>query len=114
MGNWTIKFYANSRGDQLIQDFIRKQDKPTKSKIARIIDLVGKYGLNLGLPHSRYIGHGIYELRIRGKNEVRIFYIAIVNNLEVIFIHAFNKRTQKMPRKEYEIAKERKDLLTLV
>lgn len=112
MGNWTIMFYANSRGNQPVQDFIREQDKPTISKIARSIDLVSKYGPNLGLPHSRYISYGIYELRVRGKNEVRIFYIVISKNFEVIFIHAFNKRTQKMPRKEYEIAKERKESLT--
>jgi len=114
MNNWTIRFYTNSRGDELVQDFIRRQDKQTKSKISRSIDLINKYGPDLGLPHSRYLGDGIYELRIRGKNEVRIFYIAVVSNLEVIFIHAFKKRTQKMPRKEYIIAKERRATLTLL
>ena len=112
MNNWVIRFYTNSRGDELVKDFIRDQDKQTKSKIARSIDLINKYGPDLGLPHSRYLGDGVYELRIRGKNEVRIFYIAIINNLEVILIHAFKKRTQKMPRREYIIAKERRDTLT--
>ncbi len=114
MNNWVIRFYTNSRGDELVQDFIRNQDKQTKSKISRSIDLINKYGPDLGLPHSRYLGDGIYELRIRGKNEVRIFYIIIVNDLEVIFLHAFKKRTQKMPRREYIIAKERRDILTIL
>lgn len=112
MSNWIIQFYKNNRGDEIVQDFIRQQDKQTKSKIVRSIDLINKYGPDLGMPHSRYIGYGIYELRIRGRNEVRIFYIVVVNNQEVIFIHAFKKRTQKMPHKEYIIAKDRKDILT--
>ena len=114
MNNWTIIFYTNSRGDELVQDFIRNQDKQTKSKIARSINLISEYGPDLGMPHSRYMGEGIYELRVRGKNEVRIFYIAVINNLEVIFIHAFKKRTQKTPQKELNIAKDRKDLLTQI
>ncbi len=88
MNNWIIGFYSNSRGDELVQNFIRNQDKQTRSKISRNIDLVSKYGPDLGMPHSRYMGDEIYELRIRGKNEVRIFYIAVITNLEVIFIHA--------------------------
>lgn len=114
MSSWTIVFYSNDRGDEPVQDFIRKQDTSTKSKIARSIDLVRKYGPNLGMPHSRYIGDGIYELRISGKNEVRVFYITALSSQEVIFIHAFKKRTQKMSRSEYKIAIKRKDILTLI
>lgn len=112
MSNWIISFYANNRGDELVKDFIRDQDSQTKSKIARSIDLVSKYGPDLGMPHARYMGDGIYELRIRGNNEVRIFYIAIVINREVMFIHAFKKRTQKTPQKELRIAIDRKSMLT--
>lgn len=111
MQNWGVGFYKNIRGDEIIQDFIRRQDKQTKSKIARSIDLISKYGPDLGLPHSRYMGYGIYELRIQGKNAVRIFYIAITANREVVFIHAFKKKTQKTPVKELKIAKNRRELL---
>jgi phage-related protein len=112
MNNWTISFYINNRGDELVQDFIRNQDEQTQSKITRNIDLVSKYGPNLGMPHSRYMGNGIYELRIRGNNEVRIFYISIIMNREVMFIHVFKKRTQKTPPKELKIAISRKKELT--
>ncbi len=112
MSNWTIQFYTNSRGDELVQDFIRSQDKKTKSKIARNIDLVSRYGPNLGMPHSKYINDGIYELRVVGKNNIRIFYISITSRLEIIFLHAHTKKTQKMSTKDYKIAVERKDILT--
>jgi phage-related protein len=112
MSNWIIRFYINARGDELVQDFVRKQDKVTISKIARSIDLVSVYGPDLGMPHSRYLSDGIYELRIRGKNEVRIFYIAVTAKREVIFLHAYKKRTQKMSNNEFEVALSRKKSLT--
>lgn len=112
MTKWVIRFYINARGDEIVQDFVRKQDKTTISKIARSIDLVSVYGPDLGMPRSRYLSDGIYELRIRGKNEVRIFYITVTVKREVIFLHAYKKRTQKMSSNDFEVALSRKKLLT--
>jgi len=73
------------------------------------MDLLEKYGPGLGMPHSKMIAPGLYELRVRGQNEVRIFYM--FKGKFVYFLHAFKKQTQKTPDKEIEIAKQR---LTLI
>ena len=113
MNNWVIRFYTNSRGDELVQDFIRQQDKPTYAKTIRLLGLIAKNGPNLGMPYSRYMQDGLYELRIRGKNEVRIFYV-FQTEMTVFLLHAFKKRSKKTPYKELEIAINRKKELTII
>lgn len=113
MGNWIIRFYSNSRGDDLVHDFIRQQDKQTSAKIVRLLGLLAKYGPNLGMPYSRYMKYGLYELRIKGKSEVRIFYIFQVEKT-IYLLHAFKKKSQKTPANEYKLALTRKKELTTI
>jgi phage-related protein len=111
MSKWRIVFYATDRGEKPVETFIAKQDKPTIAKIIRNIDLLQQNGPSLGMPFSKYMGENLHELRIRGKNEVRIFYFIQIGDL-IVLLHAFNKRTQKTPTKELSIAIKRKNDLT--
>lgn len=111
MNNWTVKFYSKPRSDKPVEIFIESQDKPTYAKIVRLLGLLSEHGPNLGMPYSRYMRDGIYELRVRGKNEVRIFYISQIE-MTIFLLHAFNKRSQKTPDKELKIAINRKKELT--
>lgn len=108
---WKIVFYPTSRGSEPVQDFIQKQDASAVAKIFRTIDLLQEHGPLLGMPYTKYLGDHLSELRIRGKNEVRIFYFYHKEDT-IMLLHAFNKKTQKTPTKELEIAKKRKRELT--
>ena len=111
MNKWVVKFYKSSRGDEYVNNFIRDQDKITRSKIIKTIDLVCRYGPNLGLPHSRNMRNGLYELRVMGKNNIRIFYIFKLGTI-IYFLHGFKKKSQSTPRKEINIARKRQKELT--
>lgn len=58
------------------------------------------------MPHTRQMGDGLYELRVRGKQEVRIFYI-FAKGSTIYLLHAFQKKTQTTPKKELETARQR-------
>ncbi|TSC85991.1 MAG: Uncharacterized protein G01um101416_755 [Microgenomates group bacterium Gr01-1014_16] len=73
------------------------------------MDLLQKHGPDLGMPHSKIITSGLNELRVRGKNEIRIFYT--FKGKSIYFLHAFKKQTQKTPDKEIKTANQR---LTLI
>ncbi len=62
----------------------------------------------LGMPHAKMLGHGLYELRIRGKEELRIFYF--FKQKTIYLLHAFKKQTQKTPQKELDLAMQRMGL----
>ncbi len=114
MKQYLVRFYKDARGEEPVLKFIWAQDASTQSKFTKLFHLLEEYGPELMMPYARYLKNGIYELRIRGKNEVRVFYVLMTKQQVGVLLHAFKKRTQKMPTKEFEVARQRaKDLTDL-
>jgi len=88
--------------DTKIEMFIASLEKSVIAKVLRTIDLLEMFGNKLGLPHSKKIGARLFELRIRGNQEVRILYTFYKD--EAILLHGFIKKTDRIPRKEIKIA----------
>jgi len=93
-----------------VKAFVKKLQKPTQSKVLRGIELLEQYGWNLSMPHTKKISNFLYELRIRGTQDVRIIYV--LQEDSAILLHCFLKKTQKTPRREIETAEKRFRLLT--
>ena len=92
-----------------VEDFILSLEKSTIAKVLRVIDLLEKFGHQLGLPHSKKMSANLFELRIRGRQEVRIFYT--FQKGSVVMVHGFVKKSQKIPKREINQAKRKlKDL----
>ena len=62
------------------------------------------------MPYSKKLLTNLYELRVRGRQKVRIFYCFYQN--QAIIVHAFIKKSQKTPQKEIKTALNRIALLT--
>ena len=59
------------------------------------------------------IGSGVCEIRLHKEGEHRIIYLA-KHEESVYVLHAFQKKTQKTPKRDIDLAKKRfKDVLTL-
>jgi phage-related protein len=73
-----------------------------------ILDL--QCGRPLGMPLSRpmpVVAPGVHELRVRDSAGIyRAFYMTRVADAVLVF-HAFQKKTQKTPRSEIELAAKR-------
>lgn len=69
------------------------------------MDLLSEFGPNLREPHSKRISSNLYELRIKSEKSIRILYT--IKGREVVFLHAFVKSSQKLPKKELKIALDR-------
>lgn len=110
---WNIETYETGSGEKIVDEFIKKQRPQAKAKIAHIVKLLKQYGNKLGLPHSKALGSGLYELRIRGKEELRIIY-CFVPQKTIYLLHGFKKQTQQIPLKELDIALKRKKSLTYI
>lgn len=53
--------------DDAVEKFIQSLEEFTIAKILRTIDLLEKFGIRLGMPHSKRVSSKLFELRIRGK-----------------------------------------------
>lgn len=90
--------------DKKLERFIYSLEKYTLAKVLRTIDLLQKFGSQLGMPQSKKVDRKLFELRIRGVQEVRIFYT--FKNNKAILLHGYLKKSQKIPKKELQAAQE--------
>ncbi len=105
-----MKFYQTERGELPVKEFISQLETPTRSKIDSYFNLLASQGPWLKPPYAKKLQSGLYELRISGKETVRILY-TMVNN-EYYLLHVFKKQSQKTPQKELKTAIDRtKDLI---
>ena len=103
--NWEVVFFESNRGEKPVEEFFGKQQLSARTKMLHLFELLEVYGSQLGMPHAKQLGSGIYELRVRGKEEIRVFYG--FKQKTIYLLHAFKKQTQKTPRKELETALNR-------
>lgn len=101
-----IKIFFNDK----VESFILSLEKPTIAKVLHVIDLLEKFGHQLNLPHSKKVNADLFELRIRGQQEVRIFYTFQKGNVTIL--HGFIKKSQRIPKREIEQAKRKLRNLT--
>lgn len=102
---WIIKSFETKRGEKPVEEFVKNLDEATIAKFVHSIDLLEKHGPFLGMPHVKKLTSDLYELRIRGKQEVRIIYGFVKKT--IYLLHGFRKQTQKTPKKEIEISLSR-------
>jgi phage-related protein len=64
-------------------------------------------GPNLGEPHTKAFGEGLFELRLKGAEGIaRVFFCTLVGR-RVVMLHSFIKKTDKTPPRERRIAEAR-------
>lgn len=52
------------------------------------------------------VGAGVYEIRIHAQGAYRVFYVAKFQE-GIYVLHAFQKKTQKTPKRDLEIGRQR-------
>jgi phage-related protein len=64
-------------------------------------------GLNLGEPHSKAFGGGVFELRLKGAEGIaRVFYCTLIGR-RIMMLHSFVKKSDKTPPGDRRLAEKR-------
>ena len=64
-------------------------------------------GPNLGEPHTKAFGEGLFELRLKGAEGIgRVFFCTLVGK-RIVMLHSFVKKSAKTPSRDREIAEAR-------
>ena len=77
------------------------------ARYLRLTDLMMEFGSNLGLPYTKPIDKGLFELRVKSKEGIARVFFCTKTGKKIIILHSFIKKTQKTPQKEIRIAKIR-------
>jgi len=100
--SWRIEYYSSD-----IEQAVLDLPESLLARYLHLTDLMMSFGSNLGMPHTRSLGEGLSELRVRGKEGIaRIFYCTGTGR-KIIMLHLFIKKSQKTPRKEIGTARRR-------
>ena len=104
---WKIEFYKTITGSSPVDEFVEQLDVEAQNKIIQVLALLKEFAINLSMPHSKkIIGTPLWELRVLGGDNMRIFYVA-QSGKTFLILHAFQKKKQKTDKKEIKIALDR-------
>jgi phage-related protein len=99
---WIITFH-----DQRVEAGIIALPDTLLARFLRYAERMETFGPDLGMPHTRAMGDGLFELRIKGAEGIaRVFYCTMAKQ-RIVFLHHFVKKTDKTPSRELRIARER-------
>ena len=96
---WLVTFYSKE-----VRENISKLPIGILAKYARLTMLMEDYGPNIGMPHTRHMGKGLIEMRLKAIEGIaRVFYATAFKN-EIIILHSIIKKTNETPKRDLELA----------
>ena len=77
------------------------------ARYLRYSDRMEVFGPDLGMPHTRALGDGLFELRLKAVEGIsRVFYCTMVGK-KIMVLHQFIKKTDKTSPREIATARRR-------
>ena len=106
---WSIEFYIADDGQSPVRDFLAALDAKTQVRFAWSIEQLRLRNIQARPPLVRHLDGKLWELREESSTNIyRLLYVFFAGQ-RIIFLHGFQKKTQKTPRRELETALARLD-----
>ncbi len=104
--SWKIDFYNG------VDEQILSMPPKVQARMIRLLELIESHGANLGPPHTESMGDGLFEIRAKAKEGIGRSLFCYLKGKHIYVLHAFIKKSQKTPKKELEIARQRQKEVT--
>lgn len=100
--DYDIKYYS-----QTVQEQILKLPDTLAARYVVLTRRMQAIGPNLGEPHTKAMGDGLFELRLKGAEGIaRVFYCTLIGK-RIVMLHSFVKKTDRTPLRELDVARSR-------
>ena len=100
--SWTVTFF-NARAEREVLDL----PLGLLARFLRYAERLEAFGPDLGMPHTKPMGRGLFELRLQATEGIgRVLYCTVPGR-RVVMLHQFIKKTRKTPAREIAIARRR-------
>lgn len=100
--SYSIHYYSES-----VQTVILALPTTLQARYIGLTDRMRVVGANLGEPHTKALGDGLFELRLMGAEGIARVMFCTLSGRRIVMLHGFVKKTQKTPRTELAIAMRR-------
>lgn len=109
---WFVVFYVDERGLSPIQEFLQSLDLKTQARFMWSIEQLRVRNVRAQEPLVRHLEGKLWELREESSTNIYRLLYFFFSGRRIVFVHGFQKKTQKTPRHEIEIALNRIDSFT--
>ena len=99
---WEIQYYSES-----VRQDIEAWPVGIRAMYARITERMQGFGPYLGMPFTRPMGDGLFEIRAKGDEGIGRAFFCTTAGHRILILHAFIKKTQKTPRRDLALARRR-------
>ena len=104
---WTVEFYIDNQGNSPVLEFLKTLDRKTSARFDWSIDQLRQRNVHASEPLVKHLEGKIWELRRASDGNIyRLLYFFFTGR-KIVFVHGFQKKTQKTPRREITIAQQR-------
>ncbi|MBI1744424.1 type II toxin-antitoxin system RelE/ParE family toxin [Candidatus Acetothermia bacterium] len=104
---WEVDVYKEEDGSSPVECYLWSLPEKHLGKLLQIIEMLKERGPALPFPYSSQIEGKLRELRIQyGNTDYRILYYGN-RARSFVLLHAFNKRTEKTPARDKQLALKR-------
>jgi len=97
--------FFNNRSEK----FFNSINKEFNPRLRRVFRMLREYNYDLGMPLSKSLGGGLFELRIVGTTHTRFIYTFYNNN--IFILHGFVKKTERIANKDIRYAQKQLKML---
>ena len=108
MTEFELIAYETTDGEIPVEEFLDSVNPKMRAKIFGLMGILQEKGNTLREPYSKYLDDGIFELRCKfGSDITRVLYFFYYER-KIIMTNGFVKKTNKTPKEEIQLAKERR------
>lgn len=100
-------FYRTEAGNEPVRDWLKALDQEERFLIGTDIKTV-EFGWPVGMPTCRPMGSGLFEVRTSLPSDRIARVLFCIYKGRMVLLHGFIKKTQKTPKQDLDLAKERK------
>jgi len=104
---WSIVFYVDENGSSPVREFLNTLDRLTLARFDWSIEQLRVRNVQAREPLVRHLEERIWELRRESNTNIYRLLYTFLSRRRILFLHGFQKKTQKTPRREIETARQR-------
>lgn len=99
--DWKIDFYTG------VETQILDMPPKIQARMIKLLELMEKHGANLGPPHTKALGNGLFELRAKAQEGIGRGLFCYLQGRHIYILHVFVKKSQETPKSELNLARQR-------
>ena len=104
---WSVEFYETADGKSPVAEFLSSFDDKTQARFIWSIDQLRLLNVRAREPLVKHLEGKLWELRRASDGDIYRLLYFFFSGRKIVIVHGFQKKSQKTPRKEIELAYKR-------